>query len=49
MIPPIFVPELWRVPPCPIEVMKKVVRVMGASEISIVYEQTEASPGVIML
>ncbi|MBN2809181.1 MAG: AMP-binding protein [Deltaproteobacteria bacterium] len=32
--------------PCPIEVMKKVVDVMGASEMSIVYGQTEASPGV---
>lgn len=30
--------------PCPIEVMKKVVDVMGASEITIAYGQTEASP-----
>ncbi len=30
--------------PCPIEVMKKVVNVMGASEITIAYGQTEASP-----
>lgn len=32
--------------PCPIEVMKKVVDQMGASEMTIVYGQTEASPGV---
>ncbi|MFH1153265.1 MAG: AMP-binding protein [Pseudomonadota bacterium] len=32
--------------PCPIEVMKKVVSVMGASEMTIVYGQTEASPGI---
>ena len=30
--------------PCPIEVMKKVVDVMGASEITIAYGQTESSP-----
>lgn len=30
--------------PCPIEVMKKVVDVMGASEMTIAYGQTEASP-----
>ena len=30
--------------PCPIEVMKKVVDVMGADEITIAYGQTEASP-----
>jgi len=30
--------------PCPIEVMKKVVEVMGASEITIAYGQTESSP-----
>jgi len=32
--------------PCPIEVMKKVVDVMGAKEMTIVYGQTEASPGI---
>lgn len=32
--------------PCPIEVMKQVVSVMGASEMTIVYGQTEASPGI---
>ena len=32
--------------PCPIEVMKKVVDQMGASEMTIVYGQTEASPGI---
>lgn len=32
--------------PCPIEVMKKVVGRMGASEMTIVYGQTEASPGI---
>ncbi len=32
--------------PCPIEVMKKVVDRMGASEMTIVYGQTEASPGI---
>ncbi|MEW6638169.1 MAG: AMP-binding protein, partial [Actinomycetota bacterium] len=30
--------------PCPIEVMRKVVDVMGADEITIAYGQTEASP-----
>src|SRR5215212_6116744 len=30
--------------PCPMEVMKKVVDVMGASEITIAYGQTESSP-----
>jgi fatty-acyl-CoA synthase len=34
--------------PCPIEVMKKVVNDMGASEICITYGQTEASPGITM-
>ncbi|WDP90165.1 MAG: AMP-binding protein [Desulfobacter sp.] len=32
--------------PCPIEVMKKVVNLMGADEMTIVYGQTEASPGI---
>ena len=32
--------------PCPIEIMKKVVSEMGAGEMTIVYGQTEASPGV---
>lgn len=32
--------------PCPIEVMKKVVNRMGAGEMTIVYGQTEASPGI---
>lgn len=32
--------------PCPIEVMKKVVDVMGADQMTIVYGQTEASPGI---
>ena len=32
--------------PCPIEVMKQVVSTMGAKEMTIVYGQTEASPGV---
>ncbi len=32
--------------PCPIEVMKSVVSKMGASEMTIVYGQTEASPGI---
>jgi fatty-acyl-CoA synthase len=32
--------------PCPIEVMKKVVGQMGASEMTIVYGQTESSPGI---
>ncbi len=30
--------------PCPMEIMKKVVDVMGASEITIAYGQTESSP-----
>jgi fatty-acyl-CoA synthase len=30
--------------PCPMEVMKKVVDVMGASEVTIAYGQTESSP-----
>jgi len=30
--------------PCPMEVMKKVVDIMGASEITIAYGQTESSP-----
>ena len=30
--------------PCPIEVMKKVINEMGASEITIAYGQTESSP-----
>jgi len=34
--------------PCPIEVMKQVVDVMGASEMCITYGQTEASPGITM-
>lgn len=34
--------------PCPIEVMKKVVNIMGAGEICITYGQTEASPGITM-
>ena len=32
--------------PCPIEVMKAVVDKMGAGEMTIVYGQTEASPGI---
>lgn len=32
--------------PCPIEVMKAVVEKMGAREITIVYGQTESSPGI---
>ncbi|BBO71199.1 AMP-binding protein [Desulfosarcina alkanivorans] len=32
--------------PCPIEVMTQVVDRMGASEMTIVYGQTEASPGI---
>ena len=32
--------------PCPIEVMKQVVSIMGASEMTIVYGQTESSPGI---
>lgn len=31
---------------CPVEVMKKVIDLMGAKEMTIVYGQTEASPGV---
>lgn len=31
---------------CPVEVMKRVIKDMGASEITIVYGQTEASPGI---
>ncbi|MBF0572266.1 MAG: AMP-binding protein [Desulfamplus sp.] len=34
--------------PCPIEVMKQVVGVMGAKEMCITYGQTEASPGITM-
>jgi fatty-acyl-CoA synthase len=34
--------------PCPIEVMKQVVDVMGAKEMCITYGQTEASPGITM-
>jgi len=34
--------------PCPIEVMKQVVGVMGATEMCITYGQTEASPGITM-
>ncbi|MCL6634498.1 MAG: AMP-binding protein [Peptococcaceae bacterium] len=34
--------------PCPIEVMKKVIEVMGAGEITITYGQTEAAPGITM-
>ncbi len=34
--------------PCPIEVMKQVVDVMGAGEMCITYGQTEASPGITM-
>ncbi len=32
--------------PCPVEVMKAVVSKMGAKEITIVYGQTESSPGI---
>ncbi len=32
--------------PCPIEVMKQVVDTMGAKDMTIVYGQTEASPGI---
>ncbi len=32
--------------PCPIEVMKKVVDIMGAKDIVITYGQTESSPGI---
>lgn len=31
---------------CPVEVMKRVIKDMGADEMTIVYGQTEASPGV---
>ncbi|SMC90709.1 fatty-acyl-CoA synthase [Desulfocicer vacuolatum DSM 3385] len=31
---------------CPIEVMKRVIKDMGANEMTIVYGQTEASPGI---
>ncbi len=31
---------------CPVEVMKRVIKDMGASEMTIVYGQTEASPGI---
>ncbi|MEA1967368.1 MAG: AMP-binding protein, partial [Thermodesulfobacteriota bacterium] len=31
---------------CPVEVMKKVISQMGADEMTIVYGQTEASPGI---
>ena len=31
---------------CPIEVMKRVIKDMGAEEMTIVYGQTEASPGI---
>ncbi|GAB6158133.1 AMP-binding protein [Desulfotomaculum varum] len=34
--------------PCPIEVMKAVVNRMGASQITITYGQTEASPAITM-
>jgi fatty-acyl-CoA synthase len=34
--------------PCPIEVMKRVMRDMHASEITITYGQTESSPGITM-
>ncbi len=34
--------------PCPIELMKRVVHEMGASEITIAYGQTEASPLITM-
>ena len=34
--------------PCPIEVMKKVVEQMHCAEITIVYGQTESSPGITM-
>lgn len=34
--------------PCPIEVMKSVVKRMGANEITITYGQTEASPAITM-
>ncbi len=31
---------------CPVEVMKRVIKDMGAGEMTIVYGQTEASPGI---
>ncbi len=31
---------------CPVEVMKRVIKDMGATEMTIVYGQTEASPGI---
>ena len=31
--------------PCPVKVMQDVVDIMGAKEITIVYGQTESSPG----
>ena len=31
---------------CPVEVMKRVIKDMGANEMTIVYGQTEASPGI---
>ncbi|TRO83647.1 AMP-binding protein [Trichloromonas acetexigens] len=34
--------------PCPIEVMKRVIRDMHCSEITITYGQTESSPGITM-
>jgi len=34
--------------PCPIEIMKAVIRKMGAREICITYGQTEASPAITM-
>lgn len=34
--------------PCPIEVMKQVIEVMGAREMCITYGQTEASPAITM-
>lgn len=34
--------------PCPVKVMRQVVDLMGMSEITIVYGQTEASPGCTM-
>ncbi len=34
--------------PCPIEMMKRVINEMGMTEITIVYGQTEASPGCTM-
>lgn len=34
--------------PCPVEMMKRVINEMGMTEITIVYGQTEASPGCTM-